>query len=134
MNTKTTLFLMIIGLGLYFISCRKTQLSSNVTSSKEAAKKMLTGDKLLMLCETTQDRILIINTTTGADVWWWAAATDAHIATADKPYFKNPTDAKRVLDGNYILATFNTAPSGAPESERGGVALISYPGGSTVFY
>ncbi len=91
-------------------------------------------NRYMMLCETANNQILIVNATTGSDYWSWNASDDSNILSADKPYFTDPTDAKRVLDGAYILASFNSGPSGAPDSERGGVALIKYPEGNTVFY
>ncbi|RZJ89778.1 MAG: VCBS repeat-containing protein [Chryseobacterium sp.] len=142
MNTKAKICLLGISACLTILSCQKEPvlekdlLHKKQSSAADGLNLLAEPNRYLMLCESN-GVIRIVNVTNDPtnDHWTWDVDNaGSGVATADKPYFRGITDAKRVLDGRYILATFNSGPSGAADSERGGVALIRYPAGNVVFY
>jgi len=112
-------------------SCKKSQVANNQTGTIAGnhLKPQFLSNLHLLLVDGASNQILLVNTTTGANIWTWSAATDANIATADKALF-NPTDAKRVMDGKYVLASFN----GGAAPGNGAVALVDYATKHAVFY
>ncbi|RPD38536.1 DUF6528 family protein [Chitinophaga barathri] len=75
----------------------------------------------ILITDQAQHRIIMADATSGTVYWEWKAddVPDGH-----KKWFSNPSDAKMVLNTEYVL----TCASG------GGVALIRLRDGKTVFY
>jgi hypothetical protein len=83
----------------------------------------------IMLCEQSQHRLALIEADADwsdpdALAWQWQAADSPEIKPEHRAWFRHPTDAKPVLDGDYVLMT----------ASGGAVALIRLEDKATVFY
>jgi len=79
--------------------------------------------KCVILAEQAQARIVIADVDSKTLVWEWKAANSA-VRPEDVKWFSNPSDAKIVYNGKYVLTT----------ASGGGVALIRIADKKTMFY
>lgn len=79
--------------------------------------------KCIVLSEQSQNRIAIADVPSKTIFWDWKAAT-SNVKPEHVKWFTNPSDAKVVYNGKYILTT----------ASGGGVALIRIADKKTVFY
>lgn len=77
----------------------------------------------ILLTEQAGQRIVLVDVAARRIVWEWKPSS-SNVDTADWRWFSNPSDAKPVYDGRYILAV----------ASGGGVALIRLADHRTVFY
>lgn len=101
------------------------QTKMNLSNARgEVAGIMAEPDRYLLLAEQSQNRISVVNATNGTFFWNWKAGVNNNVSAAHVSWFTNPSDAKRVYNGLYILAT----------ASGGGVALIRQSDKKAVFY
>lgn len=82
-----------------------------------------TFQKQILLCEQSQHRLAIVDVAQQKIIWEWKAE-QSNIQPEHIKWFTNPSDAKPVYGGNYILAN----------ASGGGVALIRVADKKAVFY
>lgn len=103
----------IIGFLLLSCSSQQKTLSDNTD----------TFQKQILLCEQSQHRIAIADVDQQKIIWEWKAE-QSNIQPEHIKWFTNPSDAKPVYGGKYILTT----------ASGGGVALIRIADKKAVFY
>jgi len=79
--------------------------------------------KYILLAEQSQHRIAIVDVAQQKIIWEWKAG-QSNVKPEHVKWFTNPSDAKPVYGGRYILTT----------ASGGGVALIRIADKKTVFY
>lgn len=77
----------------------------------------------IIMAEQSQNRIAIANVKTGKIIWDWKP-NDSNIDTCHYNWFVNPSDAKVIYGGNYILMS----------ASGGACALIRIKDKKTMFY
>jgi hypothetical protein len=103
---------LIILLGLFFTQATYSQLKT-VDQCKQC----------IILAEQSEHRVVMVDVPTRKIIWEWKPAL-SNVKAEHVKWFSNPSDAKVVYDGKYVL----TCASG------GGVALIRIADRKTVFY
>jgi hypothetical protein len=94
-----------------------------VVSHTVAAMPVDSCKQCLLLSEQSQHRVVIADVSTQQIIWEWKPAL-SNVKPEHVKWFNNPSDAKIVYDGKYVL----TCASG------GGVALVRIADRKTVFY
>jgi len=84
---------------------------------------IVTAQQRILLAEQTEQRIAIADATTDRIVWEWKPSL-SNVDSAHWKWFSNPSDAKPVYNGRYILMN----------ASGGGVALIRIADRKTLFY
>lgn len=98
-------------------------IKSNVNKTERTVAFQLNFNKCIILAEQSQHRIVVVNPESGNVVWQWKAE-NSNINPDHWIWFKSPSDAKIVYNGNYMLIS----------ASGGGIALVRIKDKKVVFY
>ncbi|MAW60132.1 MAG: hypothetical protein CMJ94_04775 [Planctomycetes bacterium] len=89
----------------------------------------------LIVCDQAEARIAILAAESDwsepeAVQWEWRARETASLAAAEREWFENPTEAKPVLGGEYLLVTASGGGVALVRVEDGGLLFHAYAGGN----
>lgn len=89
----------------------------------------------IIACEQAQQRIILLKSNTdwstkSAIVWQWSANTDQGINPKHRTWFRNPTDAKCVVNGEQIITVASGGAVALVDFRTAKVIAYGYAGGS----
>ena len=118
---------LIVSLSFFLLACGKGKASNaeEIQPSENSDLQPVVDSckKCLVMAEQAEGRIIIANTETNKIVWEWKPEI-SNIQTAHVAWFGNPSDAKIVYGGKYVLMS----------ASKGGIALIRIADKKTVYY
>jgi hypothetical protein len=108
---------------LFFAACKKSSVGSNTGNGgtdTTTTPPPTTVVRKLVIADQSQNRVIIADVSAKTIVWEWKPAG----LLSNASWFVNMSDARPVLNNQYILATAST----------GGVALVRIADKKTLFY